>query len=490
MKDKTTDSGERGDVRAMTARWVVTARMRLKTASHFGGEGDSAVDMAVLRDAKDGRPLLPGASLAGALRGHLADVYGGYRSDEDREVAGLFGVERQKDEGAQSPLIVFDSLGEVPEGMTVEIRDGVAIDSATGTAKPHKKFDFEVLPAGTVFPLRVDLIIEDSASEPAQLGRLVTALDGLDSGDIALGMRRSRGMGSIEAGHWRARRFDLSTQQGWLDWLTTDHLNPLRDDVQSHESPLKAIRASQTGKIPMELPDKRDRILVDLALKVAGDLLVRSPGCDPAAPDSVHLRSAGRPVLPGTGLAGVLRAQAQRIAWLVRESAADAEQWVDRLFGAQCSDEDERADAQMGRSSASKLRISESFLEGSDPRRQARIAIDRFTGGVVQGALFDEQVEVGGSLKVRLELRNPTDGESGLLLLLVKDLLSGNIPVGGEASVGRGVLKGSARIRLNGDVQYEIRSDLSVEEEARKFFDTRIRAFHEAEILNAQEVRS
>jgi hypothetical protein len=43
---------------------------------------------------------------------------------------------------------------------------------------------------------------------------------------------------------------------------------------------------------------------------------------------------------------------------------------------------------------------------------------------------------------LRFELRNPRDGEVGLLLLVLKDLLTGQLPVGGTSSVGRGVLMG------------------------------------------------
>ena len=35
--------------RGMKARWVLTATLRLKTAAHFGGQGNSALDMPILR---------------------------------------------------------------------------------------------------------------------------------------------------------------------------------------------------------------------------------------------------------------------------------------------------------------------------------------------------------------------------------------------------------------------------------------------------------
>ena len=490
MDNKPSELGNAGGVRSMVVRWVFTGQMMLVTAAHFGGEGDTAVDMAVLRDPKDGVPLLPGTSLAGALRGHLADVLGGYRSEEHPDVAALFGAARRDDQGSQSPLIVFDSLGTLPDGLPAEIRDGVAIDPISGTAEAHKKFDMEMLPAGTVFPLRVDLIIEDAASESTLLRLISGTLAGLTEGDISLGMRRSRGLGAVTVQNWKAQRFDLTTQAGWLEWLTTDHLNPIPSDLQAHESPQQAIRSTFPAMVPEEIPDKRERVRIDLTLKSAGDLLVRSPGSDPTAPDAVHLHSSGRPVLPGTGLAGALRSQALRISRLVRDAAGDGDVWVDRLFGASCKDDLNR-ESEDRRTSASKLRISEAFIENSTPRCQTRIAIDRFTGGVAQGALFYEQVQAGGQLDVRLELRNPTDAETGLLLLLLKDLLVGDIPVGGAASVGRGILEGTARIRFAGEEQpCDIGSALTVENETMERFNGFINAFHGEKPLKTEEVRS
>jgi CRISPR/Cas system CSM-associated protein Csm3 (group 7 of RAMP superfamily) len=483
MNDKPGHLGNAGGIRAMAARWVVTGEMRLETATHFGGEGDAALDMAVLRDPKEGLPLLPGTSLAGALRSHLADILGGYRSREKEEVAALFGAARSDDAGSQSPLIVFDSLGTLPGATTMEIRDGVAIDPALGTAQAHKKFDFEVLPAGTIFPVRVELIVERTDLEPRLLGLLGAALDGLTNGDIALGMRRSRGLGSVKVNNWKALRHDLATAQGWLSWLTSDHEMPIGNNVPVYASAAEAIHAACPFLKIEQCQDKRRRLLVDLDLELEGDLLVRSPATEPGAPDVVHLHSAGRPVLPGTGMAGALRAQALRIARLVRESKGDGDRWVDRLFGPRLEREDEHTAE--GKAMASRLRIAESFIENGTARKQTRIAIDRFTGGVVRGALFDEQVQAGGTLKVRLELRDPGDAGTGLLLLLLKDLLSGEIPVGGAASVGRGVLKGAARLRLSDGKTHEIAKDLHVAEETRKVFDEKISAFHNAEPLKA-----
>lgn len=432
-----------GGVRPIVARWTITADLVLQTATHLGGGAGGIADMVLIRDAHAGGPLLPGTSIAGALRSHLADVLGGYRSPEDARVPSLFGGARGDDLGAQSPLIVFDSLGTLPDHHAAEIRDGVQIDAARGTAEEHKKFDIEVLPAGTSFSLRFDLVASRAEEEPELLALLITALSGLSCGDIAFGARRSRGLGAARATRWKATRHDLSSRQGWLAWLLTDGGTPSPeselDDVR--EACLQALGGSA---LP-EVRDRRRRLLVDVDAKATGGVLVRSAPAVPDAPDAAHIRSAGRSVLPGTSLAGVLRRQAVRIARVVRAEKGDAEQWVERLLGPRMEGVADAGDRELR---ASKLRVTEGVVEGGTRSRPSRVRIDRFTQGVVPGALFDEEPDHCGRVRLRLELREPAPGELGLVLLVLKDLLTGEIAVGGTSAVGRGRFNGTARVRL------------------------------------------
>ena len=186
--------------------------------------------------------------------------------------------------------------------------------------------------------------------------------------------------------------------------------------------------------------------MIDLDLSVVGDILVRSPSTDPGAPDVSHLTSGGGPILPGTSLAGVMRARALRIAKLVRDKHGDAQHWIDRLFGPRFEGQHPPPDQQ---ARASRVRMGESVLKNSTSRRQTRVAIDRFTQGTVAGALFEERTQAGGTAQIRIELRRPEEGELGLLLLVLKDLLDGQLPVGGTSSVGRGRLKGTAEVTFH-----------------------------------------
>jgi CRISPR/Cas system CSM-associated protein Csm3 (group 7 of RAMP superfamily) len=393
--------------RALAARWVIHGTLTLETALHLGGDGTERVDMAVLRNPRDGMPLLPGTTFAGALRSALADRLAGYAEAEPPAVTTLFGGARGDDDGSQSPLIVFDAVGEIPTGQGVEIRDGVAISPATGIAEDHKKYNYEVLPAGTTFPVRVDLLLPPPAirgnaspsDEKSLLGRLAAALDAFAHGQNAFGAKRSRGLGRVNA-VWAATRFELGSPEGWLEWILSDHKKPfaaipyqtcIRDALET---------AAPEALRPLSFPgDARKRVVIDLDLQVAHDVLVRSPGTDPGAPDVSHLHSSGAAILPGTSLAGVMRAHALRIAKLIRDGQNDAPAWVDRLFGRRF--EGLRPSGKR-KPLASRLRIGEAPLAGSTPQRQTRVAIDRFTQGTVDTALFDEQTEVGGRATVRL----------------------------------------------------------------------------------------
>ena len=110
----------------------------------------------------------------------------------------------------QSPLIVEDSLAR---DAASEVRPGVRLDPATRTAQDSFLYHREVWPAGTVFPVRFELVVRDALGAPAPaddpasdpkhadklLRGLVTALGGLDDGSIRLGRadlartRRGRG---------------------------------------------------------------------------------------------------------------------------------------------------------------------------------------------------------------------------------------------------------------------------------------------------------
>ncbi len=448
--------------RYIRERWVITGTLTLKTPANFGGDGnDSTVDMTVLKYEADGMPFIPGTSIAGALRSYLRDVEKGYdvpfsNKEKERKLASttLFGVHRKDDEGIQSPLIIFDAPG-MPSGF--ELRDGVKIDSTTRTATEKHKFDIELLCAGSTFDLRFELIVSEKSENRQKLfNALATALDGLAKGDIPLGARKTRGYGRCSVSEWTVRHYNMADPSELLAWLASEREG---DSTWVPEVPAvkkNNITEALGGTVTL-LEDNRQSASLHAEFSFDGPVMIRSGFSESyKGPDVMHLHSPGPgkpdpvPIIPGTSWAGILRHRAERIVRILTGNNSDkTTKYIDHIFGPSKIEETDE------NTWASRLSVAESRIDGGHSMIQSRIKIDRFTGGAYESALFEEQPVFGNQdslvgIDIILKLPpkpvqgngKPDDADVGLLLLLLKDLWTGDLPVGGESSIGRGRLRG------------------------------------------------
>lgn len=477
-------------------RWLIAGTLELVTPTHLSN-GDAAfdVDMPLLLDPLEGRPLLTGASLAGALRNYVNEYLNNYVQKKDErseqvlwlekvdihpdktkrqkgQVERLFGAARRDDEGDQSPLIVHDALSESPAAQSVELRDGVRIDPKSRTAAEGAKYDLQLLPAGTTFDIGFELIVTESmlAKLPQIRQTLALALYGLQSGHIHLGGRKRRGFGECRVTEWQVWRYDLTKAADLKAWLVHG-----RDDGPSphKKTPETGTDIRSLLGETVDLPNDQRRLFTIIGkFEIDGSILIRAGFEAEYAPDTAHLESRRNgqmtPVLSGTSLAGVMRSQALRIAHTVSGNGDSAAEFVRCLFGYMPTDERESDTLK----AASRVLVKETEITGYKKLVQSRVAIDRFTGGALESALFTEQPVFGGQTQITFSVRPPLEllvnenskqqsqeaakerekkrqqvekrwqAEKGLLLLVLKDLWTGFLPVGGEASVGRGRLKG------------------------------------------------
>lgn len=429
--------------RSLKERWVITGTLVLETPARFGnGDADPLVDMPLLFNEVDGRPLLPGTSIAGALRNYLRERELGYgEKDSGATLASkLFGTAREEESetGEQSPLIVDDAVGK-SEGM--ELRDGVAIDEKTRTAEDNKKFDMQLLAAGSTFPLHFELLVNEEAESTSLRSALLTALQGLQNREITLGARKRRGFGQVTVKNWQVFKYDLATKEGLLGWLGSEHKGLHTPKAQAGNDLPSMLEAKA-------LPgDKRNKARLNATFKLDGTLMIRSGfGDSDTGPDMVHIHSRrpgkdkAAPILPGTSLAGALRKRALKIVRTVSGNVSGrSHPFVDALFGpseVKAGEKDTKA---------SRVYVRETEIEKSTSLIITRVKIDRFTGGAYESALFNEEPAIGTPetrLTLDLDLRDPKESELGLMLLLLKDLWTGDLPIGGESGIGRGRLTG------------------------------------------------
>lgn len=449
--------------RRVDERIIIEGTLELETPAHFGnGDVSAATDLPLAREMPSGKPLLTGASTAGALRSYLCVTNQAPLANQ------LFGEIKppQKDDKeqqsmlAESALLVNDALAE--NAKTIELRDGVAVDSKTRAAEKGKKFDIELIPAGAKFDLSFELNI--TQDEQNLVGALAFALRGLESGAIGLGKRKTRGLGHCRVSEWRVRRYRVTEPQGLIAWLNDDNSNEKRS-------------TGIVDALNVDTNDLRVPEVFSLSAKFAldGSLLIRDYGNSATSADAAHLHSRRngnlQPIVSGTSLAGILRARALRIANTLANDSSKANEIVERMFGPRGKKE----------LKASRVRVRETAIEyGTVNLVQSRVQIDRFTGGAANTALFSEQPLFGlpkTRVNIELDLVKARDqsqvnpAEIGLLLLVLKDLWTGDLPLGGESSVGRGRLRGlTAELRWGDKTWSLVQQDnkLSITGEAQK----------------------
>ena len=394
------------------------------------GDRDDRVDAPVLRDV-DGIPYIPGTSLAGALQACLRESFA---SVAELDPARFWGS--STDDGVQSAFIVGDatvSTGHLE--WPVEERDGVSIDAATGTAIDGRKYNFDVVPAGNSFSWVGEVVVR-GCDDRAMMERLCrTVLLVLESGMAPVGAHTTKGFGRLELRDTTVCVLDMDDAK----------------DVEAY------LRYCQSGSLDANhpltseplVPNDRD-FDIQADFRLTSSLIVRSYSTRPEDPDETHIRSGGQDVLPGTSLKGVLRHRAAMILSALGEQYPEQTEGFRSLFG-YAETRHESASNRAG-SLRSRLFVDESVVRGGHSELQTRVQIDRFTGGVRQGAFLEAMPLWSDKGKERLHLHlhvtQCREWEAGLALLLLKDLWTSDLSVGGEHSVGRGSLIGlSATVR-------------------------------------------
>ena len=482
-----------------TERYIL-ADLKLDTALHIGtGKGGNPTD-SPLRRASDGRLVLSGRSLGGALRtlatrlaprlglGTCKALIAGHEETPCRcDVCRLFGelYPSEEDAGAQggtaSLLWISDAYAKEGEPQT-HVRDGVGIARNRGTAAANVKFDLEVALRDTVFSVRMRLVDtepSDDADKRAML--LVAALDEWAAGRGRLGGNVARGLGRFTLTITGCKRTQVETGEQLIAFLKSDR--PWALGVEDSEW-LERSRADRQGKIQpwrKEAPMAGGFVMVEFTLGSTGPFLINDPlvaalsGFDHAPLLEVAFGDNRRPVLSGGSLRGALRSRAEKIARTLatrkhqtREAFLEHCPACDPLVGqkeatlASCdarlsiSDEDEVPEEALCLSCrlfgstrrGSRLWVDDATWDAPDPtvddwKAQDFLAIDRFTGGGLDGAKFDAAPLTKARFTARLTLYDPKEWELGWLLLVLRDLAEGEIPIGFGAAKGYGRARAS-----------------------------------------------
>jgi CRISPR/Cas system CSM-associated protein Csm3 (group 7 of RAMP superfamily) len=415
-------------------RFYIKGQLQVVSPLVIGSGEDERTDIDLVRDA--GRnPFIPGAALAGVLRHftrkHLEDV----NSDEHPVIKSLFG--KTEKDSTLSLLMISDSILQKNTTCRVTVRDGLELDYSSKTVGTHKiedgrsaagaKYDYEVIEPGAAFDLKMEMVIREKDRDgiDAIYDALGFILQALANGSLALGAKTCRGFGKIhlEKENLRILKLDMQHKQDiekwigfdWQDWnfepnMTLEELTP-----------------------KLLIFDTQPRFTVSAAFTIPYSILIRHYNVNPAEEDTVHLKSNGKCVIPGTSWNGALRQAIYSQLHYLTGDETRTKNILKSLFG--------EVDSQNNKARASRLLIEESIIHKKQEISYTRNKVDRFTGGVVESALFTEKPVYGGTVTLDIILEKPDEWEKGLLLLGLKDIANGIQPVGGAANIGRGILQ-------------------------------------------------
>lgn len=404
-------------------------------------------------------PLIPATSLIGVFRSYLQDKVVEQLSPAERDqFKYLFGVivtPEQKEKNpqaleAQSAMQCEDILLREAR---ITVRDGVAIDLKTNTAKDKQKFTYEVIEQASSFPLRLEITLRKKYHKETFKSFLATIFAGIEGGHIRLGAKTNKGFGRL---HLKKDAVKIAE----LEFSNSDHVR----QWLSREPDYKSLALNDWK--PFNAVHKQFQIAAEFSIK--NSLLIKSYDASPTSPDAVPIKrkSGEQYVLPGTSVMGAVRHRAWKILRTLGWSEAEVDVKMKALFGFVKEDE---KDNPAGRG---RVRIEETIIDERQnkspqnvfPEVQTRIKIDRFTGGTIHGALFEMmplwQKGKQPTVRIIMTIKDYHDWEAGLLLLVLKDLWTGDLAIGGEKSVGRGVLQGHyAKIEQEGAPAIELKAD-------------------------------
>ncbi len=400
---------------------VLKGTIELQSPMLIGSGDNENSDIDVLLDVT-GKPFIPATSFVGVLKSHLKSIELTKKDDCDRFWGYSVG-----ENSRQSNLNCSDLLPVNDHKIT--IRDGIEINRLNGMVKSGGKYDFEIVERGSQFSLELNADYNES-NELFIKEMFETIKYELVNSKVRVGAKTQSGLGKIILKDACLFEYKFSEPKDVIKYFKNE----------------RGSNFSSKGKFDI----KSKVFVIDAWFDLKTSLISRSYSSDPKESDSTHIRSLDDYILTGTGLKGAISSRAEKILNTIFVDGKKTKTLYNELFGfVKKKEELEFPDDPIAK--RSRVRIKETILpkEKFIAEQQTRIKIDRFTGGTIKSALFDSmplfrknKTAPEKVINIKISIKDWEDYEAGLMLLVLKDLWTADLPIGGEKNIGRGVLEG------------------------------------------------
>lgn len=184
--------------RKIHSRLKVEGQLVAETPLHVGGFGENVDTDLPLAQNGQGKWYVPGTSITGVLRSWCEKNF--KQSPIESLIKNLFGPKREKgkEEGHASFVLIEDATIENGDEVLAEIRDGVGIDRFYGTAADKAKFDRAILPRGTKFNFKMTVEIGEAHNANETKAVIGNLLEAMAKSKVRFGASRTRGLGCVK----------------------------------------------------------------------------------------------------------------------------------------------------------------------------------------------------------------------------------------------------------------------------------------------------
>lgn len=411
------------------AHIIIEARTALKIGSN---SIDALQDSPIQKDW-NGLPMILGTSLAGVLR----------KEFDKTKVNDVFGDEDSKKKESKGSRVIFSNallLNEdkkVTETLLLEksdflknfeilpIRDHNSMNDK-GVTNKHGKFDEEIIYKGTRFKFSIELISNKDDKEEFK-----SILDELYKNSFRVGAGSSKGYGQIEVLEITYDTFDITSKE-YIEFSSS--LNKTLKEKYEN----KSIIDDKYIKYELKLtPD--DFFMFGSGY---GDKQVdMTPVVEKVIDYENKTLSEEKIVIPASSVKGAISHRTTYHYNLKKgnfiENGVKA-QIVEDIFGAK---KDKKIDGFKG-----NILISDLYLEKNDTKIFDHVSIDRFTGGAIEGALFQEKTVASCESFILEILLNKEKIKDEVAIEAfenaLKDITTGMLSLGGATTKGHGVFGG------------------------------------------------
>ena len=413
----------------MQTRYIAHITIQALTPLKVGSSNKDFMQDAPVQRDWNGLPMILGTSIAGVLR----------KEFDTAAAEEIFG----KEKGSKvifSNALLLDENNRVHEALLLEksdflkifdnlpLREHTAITDK-GVARDKSKFDEEVVFKGSRFRFSIEMLEDKEAFE--QL------LAYIQSPTFRLGGGTTKGFG----------KFKIET----IETSTVDTL----DKLENYSSSLNDFKGETVTVVPKAHPDYTTytlRIKPDDFFMFGSGFGDEDADMTPVYEKVINAEYNGltekQILVPASSVKGALshRTAYHYNRYLLERGedhtkTGEENAAVKAVFGHK--KEQDEANNELGQKG--KILIGDCFqTDTAQTKVFDHVAIDRFTGGALDGALFQEKtVADNRTYELELLLRNDVEEEyRNAFELAIRDITTGMLPLGYGTTKGHGVFTG------------------------------------------------